>query len=104
MNIHPLWCICIIIRISIIFSIQYSYKIHWILLLIGCGFLYKAITGSNNEHQIARVFWHSSRIIHTIMFLSAGASLLFLKNKLLCQIILLGDILVSILYRIMHNV
>ena len=33
--------------------------------------LYKALTGSNNEIQVNKVFWHKTRFIHAFLFLLA---------------------------------
>ena len=68
-KIHPLWYICITLRLIIsVIPLVYnyfvkngknSYKINklavlnkYIILLMGLGFLYKSIFGSNNEKQI----------------------------------------------------
>ena len=74
MNIHPLWYLCILIRLSLLLIIRYIVKIKKnkntryilssILLLFGIGFMYKGITGSNNEKQINKVFWHETRYVH----------------------------------------
>jgi len=106
MKIHPLWTICVLVRISLIFFIYYLYHkkkqfrkyILFLLLLIGCGFLYKSITGSNNEKQIAKVFWHKTRIIHSLFYL-LSAFYIFKKKINISSIILIIDIIFSILYR-----
>ena len=63
MNIHPFWYICISIRLLLILTIRYFYKNRLgkylsllVLISIGLGFLRKALIGSNNEIQIAKVF------------------------------------------------
>ena len=70
MNIHPLWFICICIRLLIIYIIRhinnktnsYNSIISIILFIIGFGFIYKCYFSSNNEIQIAKVFWHDKTI------------------------------------------
>ena len=71
MKIHPLWFFCILIRLILVYVIQYIEVIPYLnkyfvclLLLIGIGFLYKGFTGSNNEIQLSKVFWHETRYIH----------------------------------------
>lgn len=107
MEIHPLWYLCLTIRIGLIFLIRfiYHYKkkykkyISFVLFLIGSGFIYKGIFGSNNEIQINKVFWHETRYLHGIYYLTA--SFYIYKNNLhITSLILLMDILTSILYRI----
>ena len=44
----------------------------YIIILIGLGFLKASIFGSNDEKQIAKVFWHETRIIHAYLFIIAG--------------------------------
>jgi hypothetical protein len=109
MKIHPLWFLCIFVRLSLILIINFAFKksffIHYFVLLLaimGIGFIYKAITGSNNETQIAKVFWHNTRIIHGIFYLSASYYLSVKKLKL-CTLILLSDLFFSISYRILFN-
>ena len=112
MNINPLWGLCIFIRVFLIFMIRYIYKnfkesilnklILVILLLIGIGFLYKGYFGSNNEKQIAKVFWHETRYIHGILYLFA-TYYLFNNNIDMNSIILFVDLLFSLTYRIIKN-
>lgn len=110
MKIHPIWYICLLTRFSIFLGILYissiknSIKLLDItvficLLLIGIGFLYKSLTGSNNETQIAKVFWHQSRIFHSVIFLIA--SIMYIYNfKKIAAVLILLDIIFSLLYRI----
>ena len=88
----------------------YTYKIiinnndilYIILLIIGFGFIYKGYSGSNNEIQISKVFWHDSRYIHGILYLLSCYYLI--NNKInITMIILLLDIIFSILYRLTNN-
>lgn len=96
MNIHPLWFLCIILRLSISKYIFDSMWIRFILLIIGTGFFYKYITGSNMEYQINKVFWHESRIIHSILYISAFIS----KDIKVVKMLLFSDVIFSILYRL----
>jgi hypothetical protein len=118
MNIHPLWFLCLSVRLFMIYIIWYLLntpritntltkkrikKICIIILfIIGLGFVRQGYFGSNNEVQIAKVFWHETRYIHgTIYLLSA---LYLLSNNLNVCLLLLGiDIIFSILYRIIFN-
>lgn len=110
MNVHPIWAICIAVRVLLIFVISYlyhnnTYSILGLIILaaIGFGFLYKAITGSNNEKQVAKVFWHDVRYIHSAFYLLAGYYF-YMKNLDMCKIMLIMDILFSFTYRIVKNV
>lgn len=97
--IHPLWYFCIAIRIFLTFSLlkysKYSKYSKLIILVIGLGFAYKALTGSNDEIQIDKVFWHKTRIIHSLIYLLAY-SLSSLKTS---TRVLVCDIIFSIIYR-----
>ncbi len=110
MNIHPLWFLCIFVRIALIFLIRFIYNnstnykkyISFILFIIGAGFINNAIFGSNNETQIAKVFWHETRYLHGTLYLLA--SFYIYKNNLnMCSLILLIDLVFSILYRVLLN-
>ena len=112
MNINPIWFICIIVRLLLVFGIWYinnNYNnqlynriISSILLIMGLGFIYKGYTGSNNEVQISKVFWHETRYIHGIFYILSSISL---YNNNLNQTIplLLSDLVFSILYRLVSN-
>ena len=70
-----------------------------IITIIGVGFLYNSITGSNNEIQINKVLWHSTRSTNSILFLIS--SFFLLKNNYkMTNIFLCADIIFSIFYRI----
>ena len=109
MNIHPLWFICIFIRLSLLLIIRYIIKLNKkkyvryflssILLLFGIGFMYKGMTGSNNETQIIKVFWHETRYIHGILYILSSIYL-FNNNLNMCSLLLLSDLLFSISYRV----
>ena len=97
MNIHPLWAVCIFVRLLLIFIIRYNYKNNLIknifliiLLAIGLGFIYKFIFGSNNEIQLNKVFWHDSRLLHGVLYITA-VYYLYVNNINLNSITLLVD-------------
>ena len=113
MTINVFWYLCLLVRFTIflflIFVSNLKRKIvildnitFLFLLLIGIGFLYKFLTGSNNEYQKAKVFWHETRIIHSILFLLASISYLF-NFKKIAPLFILIDILFSFLYRLITN-
>ena len=109
MDVHPLWYICILVRILIVVAI-YQTNNYWnhkyvslILFLMGAGFVYKGYFSSNREVQIAKVFWHDSRYIHGGIYM-ASAYYLCNKNITMSSILLLSDIFFSILYRVINNI
>lgn len=109
MNIHPLWYLCLLTRVTFIFilvfiSTHFRDKL-WIRILVtailtimGSGFLYKYFTGSNNEKQITKVFWHESRLLHGILYLIA-AYYFFIENIVMMTVVLSIDIVSSLFYR-----
>ena len=111
-GIHPLWYICIFIRliISVLPLIynhlsqktnkKYSLINKYIILIVGFGFLYKSIFGSNNETQIRKIFWHQTRIVHSILFITAG---LYFNNYKLSSSLLFASVLFSIIYRFLSG-
>lgn len=110
MKIHSLWFVCIAVRICLILlavklikNETYKFVPLIILSIIGLGFLYKALTGSNNETQIAKVFWHDTRIVHSVLYLLA-AYYCFKKNTTIMTLLLSADILFSISYRFVNDV
>lgn len=105
MNIHPLWAICILVRLSLLIAIRKLYKNETFkafataaLAVMGTGFIYKAFSGSNDEVQIADVFWHETRYIHGILYLFA-AYYLYIGNINMNTAVLGTDLGFSILYR-----
>ena len=107
MNIHPLWFICILVRLTLICLIIYLNKkrnakiniiCSIILLLMGIGFIYKGFTGSNNEIQVKKVFWHETRYVHG-MFYVLAAFYLSKNNVNITSLLLLSDLIFSFLYR-----
>ena len=103
MIIHPLWLICLTIRtLPIIFLKTKNFIFSTILLIISFGFFYKALTGSNNEKQFNKVFWHNTRIVHSITYFLAYKYLEFGKITYTKKI-LSFDILFSIIYRLLNN-
>jgi L-cystine uptake protein TcyP (sodium:dicarboxylate symporter family) len=113
MKIHPLWFLCITVRILLILLIRYFYNNNKnkslvktisliILLSIGFGFMRKGLYGSNNEMQIAKVFWHETRYVHGSLYLLSSIYL-FNDNLNMASLILLLDIIFSIIYRFFMN-
>jgi len=117
MNINPLWFICILFRLTIIYILWYvnniiniddKYKIliknisFILLFIIGSGFFYKALTGSNNETQISKVFWHDTRYVHSAIYLLSSLYLIN-GNLKIALLILFLDVIFSVLYRIIFN-
>jgi len=105
MNIHNFWLICIIVRLLLIFTIirLSKTKIKKLLCLllfsIGIGFIFKGYYGSNNEIQVAKVFWHETRYVHGFFYLIS--SIYLFKNNLdMSTLILTIDLIFSFLYRI----
>ena len=109
MNINPLWLLCLLVRLSLIYIIYYfrenkyyKDKLATLLLFISLGFYYKGYYGSNNETQISKVFWHDSRYVHA-SFYSLSAYYLRIGKLDLSLLLLFMDILSSIFYRILIN-
>ena len=99
---NNLWYFCISIRLLLILFVKlYSKKfktlIPIILLTIGLGFIYKGYTGSNNEIQISKVFWHETRYVHGTLYMLAYYYL-SKHNLNMTSLILILDVLFSILY------
>ena len=107
MIINNFWYICISVRILLIFLVSWLYTnnkkiISLILFSMGIGFLYKYITGSNNEIQLSKVFWHETRLIHASFYILASYYLI--KDNLHLGLLLLSsDLIFSILYRFLLN-
>ena len=103
MNIHPAWYVCLLVRFSLAYFVlgatTYRTPLIAVLTAISVGFLYKSITGSNSETQMADVFWHETRVFHFAFYAAAAASLYADKSKLAAAAITL-DIVFSIIYRI----
>lgn len=104
---NPIWLICLLARISLIYLILFLYKKNItlskiILFVIGSGFLYKGLTGSNNEYQISKVFWHEARLMHALFYFAA-LYYLIKKNIKMVTLILAVNIFFSIGYRILFN-
>lgn len=97
--IHPLWIVCILTRVLL--ALNLSRVPAAVPLLIGLGFMYKGLTGSNSEVQLAKVFWHETRYFHGVMYL-LSAYYMFTGNTRIASNILLLDVLFSVIYRI-HN-
>lgn len=104
---HPLWFMCLFARILLIYLIlflnkRYDLLAKIILFIIGGGFLYKGLIGSNNEIQINNVFWHEARIMHSLFYFAAFFYYMK-KNIKMVKIILCMDIIFSIGYRYIFN-
>ena len=113
-KVHKLWYICIILRLFIcILPLVYEFMNDdsnkmlsiitmnkYILTVIGIGFLYKSVFGSNNEIQINKVFWHNTRIIHALLYTITAINF---DNYKLSFFLLLCDVLFSITYRYLSN-
>ena len=106
MNIHPLYYICILVRLSLIYLIKYQdYNniIQYILLIFGLGFFYQGIYSSNNEIQVAKVFWNNARFIHGILYLLAAYY--FMKKDInMTIIVLFTDLFFSGTYRFIKDI
>ena len=110
MKIHPLWFMCILTRLSLAYVIynygkknQYFYNgLIITLFIMGLGFIYKGYYGSNNETQIARVFWHDTRYIHGLFYMTAVLYML-MDNLKISSLLIVTDVLFSIGYRIITN-
>ena len=102
---HSLWFLCLAARLSLAFLSQkvtdiYQTVMICILASISFGFLYKSLYGSNNEVQIAKVFWHDTRIVHFMFFALACVSSLKRDKtgRNIASILLYCDVLFSISY------
>ena len=110
MKIHQLWSICVIIRAClayIVYRFGNTNKYIWyglitLLLFIGLPFFYNGYYGSNNETQIARVFWHDARYIHGLLY-TTSALYLIAGNVLNSSLLIATDLIFSIIYRIMTD-
>ena len=106
MNIHPLWFVCLSVRLLMIYLInkfkRYKKIILGILVIFGLGFFYKGIFSSNKEIQIAQVFWHDVRFLHSFFMLSA-AYYFYKDNLQMTSVMLLTNIAFSIIYRVINK-
>jgi hypothetical protein len=104
MEIHPLWYICLSVRILLIFLIRFLAKSKLeklailTLSLMGLGFIYQYLFSSNNEIQFNKVFWHDTRITHGILYL-ISVYYLFKNNIEMTSLVLALDVIFSVLYR-----
>jgi len=78
------------------------YGLTILLMTMGLGFMLKGYYGSNNETQIAPVFWHNTRYIHGSLYILAALYLIN-GNLINSSILILTDLLFSILYRVMTD-
>ena len=103
---HPLWWVCIAFRLSIVAWTAWSgasgaFRSQTVIVLavLSAGFAWKALTGSNDEIQIRKVFWHGSRAAHFFFFALAALSHVKDRGVIRSWIILLADTAFSFLYR-----
>jgi len=66
---------------------------------MGIGFIYKYLTGSNDEVQVAKVFWHETRLVHGKLYILASYYL-YIENYRMSMLMLGLDTIFSILYRV----
>ena len=110
MKINPLWFVCLLCRFLLALLAKkignknktYKYGFTILFLFIGLPFIPKGIYGSNDEVQIAKVFWHETRITHGILY-TLAAYYIYVENLKLAYVLILTDIVFSILYRIVFN-
>lgn len=110
MKINKFWYLCIFVRVSMILVIRHFYKnkknkskiIPLIVMAMGLGFIFKALTGSNNETQVAKVFWHETRYVHGTLYVLA-AYYLYQQNLDMNSMVLFTDIVFSFIYRFYTN-
>ena len=104
MKIHPIWFVCLLTRIAVAYAVKYAVNFKnksWVtglLMLAGVGFVYKGVFGSNDEKQIAKVFWHETRFVHGLLYILASVYLL-LDNSSLSATLIWTDVLFSTVYR-----
>jgi len=110
MNIHPVWYLCLTIRTILVLILYFhrterkilTYLLTALLLGIGLGFVRKEITGSNDETQLAKVFWHETRIYHGILYIIASC-LMFLNLPQYSALFVFVDIIFSVSYRLITD-
>jgi hypothetical protein len=110
MNIHPVWYLCLTVRTGLVLILYLhpteseilTYIFTTLLMGIGIGFINKAITGSNDETQIAEVFWHDTRIYHGILYIIASG-LMFLNFPEYSALFILIDVIFSVAYRLITD-
>lgn len=96
-SIHPLWYICLSIRTLIFYYLLYNRPVlgQYIVLISSIGYFYQYINHTNDEIQIAKVFWNNDRPIHGVLMI-----LLFLfYNTKYAPFIFLIDLLYSLVSR-----
>lgn len=106
---HPLWWVCIVVRLLLVAWVKVTYaKTPWnlatVILLgsVSVGFWVKFFTGSNDEVQIRQVFWHSVRWVHASLFTIATIvylQALYSGRQSCSWVFLLVDVVFSIAYR-----
>lgn len=107
---HPLWIFCLLVRSGLVALVwMLPRNSVWLrrclvlaLSIMGTGFIFKGVFGSNNETQVAKVFWHETRFLHGTLYLLAAAYLWHKKAAMAGRILVL-DVVFSLLYRIPHR-
>lgn len=110
MKIHPIWYICLLTRLSLAYIVyRFGNSSKLIrnglvisLMTMGGGFMFKGYYGSNNETQVASVFWHDTRYIHGLLYILAALSLIN-GNHINSTVLITTDIAFSIIYRILTD-
>jgi hypothetical protein len=110
MKIHPVWFICLLTRLSLAYVVYrfgnssklVKYGLVVSLMTMGVGFMFKGYYGSNNETQVAPVFWHDTRYVHGSLYILAALSLIN-DNPINSSALIISDIAFSIAYRIMTD-
>jgi len=105
---HPLWAICLVVRAILIVLTRYTGRFARKITAtyigaIAVGFLYKAVTGSNNEFQVEKVFWHDSRLLHACMFALSSIYIL-MGDPAMAALVLTVDVLASVAYRMWFGI
>ena len=103
MKIHPLWFVCICVRLLLILIVKklnknYKNISSVVLLIMGSDFIYKGYFGSNNEIQFSKVFWHETRYLHGVLYLLS--SYYNSKNNIkMATLTLILELIFSFMYR-----
>ena len=72
---HPLWYVCILVRLllAVLASVYpESLALRLVFGVMALGFTWRAVSGSNSETQVRRVFWHSVRWVHAVLLWMAA--------------------------------
>ena len=110
MMVHYLWPLCVMVRFWLMVITGFICSAEgraclvfaYAFTIMGAGFLWKSFTGSNDEVQLGKVFWHETRALHAILHLLAGYYL-YIGNVVVCMSMLSMDIMTSIMYRVLMD-